>query len=392
MLVSDKFMAYSDKEIIVYDSYVDIQSDSPMYKNHVKIKVVTSMDYLSTLILYCANQYNGERSTNAIKYMLQGKQSIQTIQDTVWYSLKTLFGTLPELTDYAFLASITTLEKLEYITFDNNSIFVTNIGKKQLNQALLKIPLPANLNGWNFYQLEKTFWQRITLLVQILSNWLHNERNFYPIEREYSIQKSIKLWLNEKRNSYEKKQLAQSFYKELYTVLQKCEDNDEQPNLLVWRLTGYKKPGYTSSQVAKKVSMDEVYYLLAFRSTLHFMIATIWNEKSYFPLLVSLIENELGKHELTNSGNLTYQLLRKGKTIEEIATLRRLKRNTIEDHIVEVALKFPSFSINQYVTPDRQKQIIMIANQLKTRKLQKIKEQLIDVDYFSIRLTLSKNY
>lgn len=348
------------------------------------------MDYLSTLILYCANRYKGERSTNAIKYMLQGKQSIQTIQDTVWYSLKALFGTLPELSDYAFTKSVTTLEKLGYITFNHKSIIVTNAGKNQLNQVLIKRPLPLNLNGWDFYRLENPFWQRITLLVQIFSNWLRNERKFYPIERDYATQKLIKHWLIEKSNSYEKKQLALSFYKELYTILQKSEDNNEQPNLLVWRFTGYKNPGYTSSQIAEKISMDEIYYLLAFRSTLHYMIDTIWNERSDFPLLVSLIENELGEHELTNSGKLTYQLLRNGKTIEEIAKLRRLKRNTIEDHIVEITLKISSFSINQYVPLDRQKQIIAIANRLQTRKLQKIKEQLTDVDYFAIRLTLSK--
>ena len=47
--------------------------------------------------MHCINRFKGERSVNAVYYLLQGKKSSQTIQDAVWFSLKNLFRCFPNL-------------------------------------------------------------------------------------------------------------------------------------------------------------------------------------------------------------------------------------------------------------------------------------------------------
>ncbi|MEK1830637.1 helix-turn-helix domain-containing protein [Priestia megaterium] len=83
----------------------------------------------------------------------------------------------------------------------------------------------------------------------------------------------------------------------------------------------------------------------------------------------------------------------KGKKLEEIAYIRRLKESTIEDHIAELALFVPSFSIDAYVSPKQQEKIISAFEGLRTNKLKVIKEEVKDdVTYFQIRLVLAKHF
>ena len=101
-------------------------------------------------------------------------------------------------------------------------------------------------------------------------------------------------------------------------------------------------------------------------------------------------DNDQSKITLSSSSWETYKFLKNGKSIEEIAQLRKLKKNTIEDHIVEISLIDSTFSIDHFVVPEVQKQIVEVVQQLHTKRLKTIKEHLHNVDYFAIRLVLSK--
>ncbi|KPD00884.1 hypothetical protein LR69_00966 [Geobacillus sp. BCO2] len=77
--------------------------------------------------------------------------------------------------------------------------------------------------------------------------------------------------------------------------------------------------------------------------------------------------------------------------MEAIAEIRRLKRSTIEDHIVEIAANVPGFSIAPFVDDEKAAAIRAAAQALRTRKLKEIREALDGkVSYFEIRLVLAK--
>jgi len=348
------------------------------------------VNYYCALILHCVYQFKGERSIKAVQNLLTGKKSTQTLQDATWYSLQHLYAVYPEMDADSFLDTVKRLEKNGSIMVSNKTVALTDSGKKLLSKLMSDFPLPAHLNGWQFHQIERSFWQRLTLLVQILTNWAYNETKFIPVVRDYPIQNWMKRWLGEKRLDYNKKQLSLQVYNELVAIFEICEQNRENPDYIVARFTGYQKPGYTATQIAYQIAVDEIYYLLAFRSCLHFMIKTIWHEKGEFPILSSLLDDRKSPWTLTSSSWETYKFLKSGKGVEEIANVRKLKRSTIEDHIVEIALLDPTFPIETYVKPDTQKRITEAVNLLKTRKLKTIKDYLMDIDYFSIRLVLSK--
>lgn len=347
------------------------------------------MDYLSALILYCVDRFNGERSINAVYYLLKGKKSSQTIQDACWYNLRKYFHVLPQLNQQQFQGVIRNLLNNGMLVQNQHTIVITPIGKQQLDKTLVEWPIPKELDGWKFHPFDTTFWERLSLSVQVVSNLLNKDKSYYPVQRGLLIQQWAKIWLLNWKNTYSVEKLGQEMNKEMSTLFSRIQ-NFVDPFLIVYRLTGHKSPGYTSKQVADFKNFDETYYSLCFLSSIHTMISTIWKNNNIYPILFSILGDLTNSELLTQSTKETYDLIKQGKSITEIAQIRKLKMNTIEDHLVEMALLVPSFSIDEFVPKSVQEQINQIATTKKSRKLKTIKDQIPDVDYFTIRLVLSR--
>ena len=250
--------------------------------------------------------------------------------------------------------------------------------------------MPKFLNGWQFHDFDNIFWKRLSLIVQTISNWSYGEVKFLPVQRDQLVQYWTKQWFIYMKQKMNKRDLAESFYMEINSLLSLAERDGLNPALISYRFTGYKEPGQTSNQLADFLTLDETYYSLAFRNLLHFMISTIWESAENYPILFSLVQDGQRQVVLTQSTMKTRSLVNNGRSIEEIAKIRSLKRNTIEDHIVEITLMDPSFIIDSYVHPAMQRKITIAVKRLQTRKLKEIKGQVSDADYFSIRLVLAK--
>lgn len=348
------------------------------------------MNFLTVIILYCISCFKGERSTNAVYYLLQGKKSAQTVQDAVWFSLKHVFSIYPELKKELFQEHINFLAKNKLIEINDKTCQITTFGQEKLTHYIERQPIPEGLNGWNFQHIDKKFWQRLSLIVQIVSNWTKGEGKFMPVQRDFYTQRWVKRWLYDWNSTYDKQTLTKKLYLEIEHLLTYAESKNKNPEFFVARLSGYENPGLTISQIAQQYKIDEFYYLIIFRSFLHFMIKTISDFHSDYPLLYSIIKNDQQEIVFTESTRKTLNLININKSIKEIARIRNLKVSTIEDHIVEIALMDEKFSIDPYVTPSMQERIRLAIKTLNTRKLKRIKEAVPDADYFAIRLVLSK--
>jgi uncharacterized protein YpbB len=342
------------------------------------------MFYLKKIILDCLKQLNGERSVYSIYHLLNGKKSSQTIQDVHLFSLKRYFGLFESLSREEFEEIIHLLlqENLIYLCSDQRYL-PTSAG----NQLALDTRLPRYFNGWEFKSLESVFWQRLSLLVQVVSNFVYQETHYIPVQKN----KEIHLWLKMmiKNLNVTKEEIGPVLFSELRTCLKEAQGIN--PAVLVFRLTGYGQIGMTSTQTARKLNMHDYDYHLEFIDILHYLIDHI-NQNSARFCMLSLLGYDLNVNEfLTVSSRKTLELLKRGFSIEEIAGIRNLRPNTIEDHLVELALNIKEFSIEPYVPLDEQKKIIEISQRKGTRQLKIIKNELETVSYFQIRLCIAKN-
>ena len=108
------------------------------------------------------------------------------------------------------------------------------------------------------------------------------------------------------------------------------------------------------------------------------------------PILHQLAEDVYITMPLTESTYETAKLLNEGKSLEQIAAIRRLKISTIEDHVVEIVMNIPTFNIVAFLSKEQLKEINDTSEAYATKKLRVLKEVLPHYSYFQLRLGLAK--
>ncbi|WP_057914337.1 helix-turn-helix domain-containing protein [Peribacillus muralis] len=348
-------------------------------------------NYLQAIILYAIKKFQGERSVYAIYHMLQGKKSSQTIQDAHLFGLTDIFGTKPVITRQQLNQNIEQFRTVGLInlTDKTDAYEISDLGDNVLAEYLLNNPFPTHLNGWKYQNITPVFWGRLNLLIQTISHIVHNERRFYPIQRNPKIQFFVKEFLH--TNRQDRHLIAQHLYEELVSLLE--GQGDLKRDIFILKLTGVNRIGLTFEQIAKRKGAEEEYVRFMFLDSLHQLLTELGDGADH-PLLASLTYDWKtgGDPHLTQSTQTTLHYLREGRNMGEIAEIRSLKQNTIEDHLVEIVLSDKSFPIADYVSHKDERDIAAAITELGTKKLKAIK-QMVDnkqISFFQIRLVLAK--
>ncbi|MFS0863519.1 helix-turn-helix domain-containing protein [Fredinandcohnia sp. 179-A 10B2 NHS] len=347
--------------------------------------------YRSLLLLYCLYKLNGERTVYGIFHLLTGKKSSQTIGDANLYGLSHLFGTIKSITREQIQESTKLLLSKQLISEvgkDQNKYIITQKGKDVLTKSFESWPLPASLNGWKYNDTSTLFWQRLSLLTQVLSNLIYERKHYTAIQQDDHVIEWMKSFL--RHNQRNRHELSQMVLQECLTYLENV--TEQEATIFVMRLTSANRIGYTNEQISSFLSIDETYCHLLFINVLQKFIHTIESNMKNYPVFSQILNNKNKDHvSLTSSTRHTYELLQKGLTLEEIANSRNLKKNTIEDHIVEIIHNIPGFSIDEFVSEEHQEKVLTSYKKLKTKQLRPLKESVGNqISYFEIRLVLAK--
>ncbi|AGK54741.1 RQC domain-containing protein [Bacillus sp. 1NLA3E] len=343
--------------------------------------------YLETVILYCLNQINGERSIYSVYHLLKGKKSSQTIQDAHLFQLTKFFQAYHFLTREELEERIVGFHTKHLVKKVSDQHFLlTNEGKEVLKEQLKARSIPIFINGWGYHSMTGFFWGRLSLLVQVCSNLVHHHTEYIPVQRKSDVQVWIKKFIQNSPTPRE--ELASRLYLEMV----RCFESEPliDPSILVIRLTGHDRIGLTSHQAAGFLQQEYTYYHLNFLSLIHLMIKTVQSDPDQYQLLNAIIADVRNPHSFTFSTQKTYALLNKGLNIDEIAVIRNLKQSTIEDHIVEIAFMDEKFDITPFVQVEKQKMILIAAKQSDSKQLKQIRDLTSGIEYFEIRLVMAK--
>ncbi|MBU8907199.1 helix-turn-helix domain-containing protein [Desertibacillus haloalkaliphilus] len=346
------------------------------------------LKYRQGVVLFLVDMFNGNRSTAAIFHLLQGKRSAQTIQDGQLFNVSFLYATFPHLKKKDIDRTIDSLaENLDIRqTTDRDTYTLTDQGEKQLTRFISANSWPTGLNGWRYGGIAYTVWLRLSLFIQSLSHLLDGDHQFLPLTHNQLVHD----WVKKHFPATKAKRVAaaKQVYQECSALLAQLEES--KARLIVSRLSGSHRTGLTVDQLAHTMDGDPDKFHLVFQSALHEMLAIVEQEQKSFPFMIVLLKDLL-QPAISESATLTFQLLKQGYTITEISKRRKLKRNTIEDHIVELAIRRQDFSIDRFVNNQTCKMILDVEKNLPYKKLRAIKDALpADIDYFSIRLALTR--
>ena len=151
------------------------------------------MNYLDTVILYCLKQIDGERSMYSIFHILNGKKSSQTIQDAHLFHLSHLFQSFHYLTRDEFEQRIGCLKAGQWVQETVQYHYqLSDLGNLTIRKQLEQKPLPSFLNGLSCHALTWTFWERLSLLIQVCSNLVHHQSVYLPIQQKSDTQNWLK--------------------------------------------------------------------------------------------------------------------------------------------------------------------------------------------------------
>lgn len=331
---------------------------------------------------------NGSRTVFGAYHILKGKKSAQTLQDCHLFYVSQLFGVYKNLNRKTFLQMVEMLAAKNYISCCNeNYVSITEAGEAILTRQLDAQPIPTHLNGFAYKDLTVVFWKRLALLAQSISFLKKRKNYFVPIIKDGRTQQWVKEKLTNKFTSID--DLARNLHRELAMILEGIPERESL--LFVLRLSGKHRLGLTIDQISDYFKIDANYARIQFIGVIHGILEKVIKDKQVYPTLFSLIKDKATITLLTETAQKTLALLKQNLQMEQIIEVRKLKRNTVEDHLVEIAMNVPDFSIEHLVTKDKQEMIFTVIQKLQTRKLRIIKEGLCETtSYFEIRLTIAK--
>ncbi|MDU3265561.1 MAG: helix-turn-helix domain-containing protein, partial [Staphylococcus sp.] len=280
------------------------------------------------------------------------KKSHQTFFDASSQQLLSLYHSLP---------------KLKYQTFERL------LNKNDIKELNIKVH-----PRFTYDSLNNTF-KCIQLLIQTISQYLHHQLKFVPMNQQVIIQNKVK----KVYGTIIENDLIKDFENEVTDLFQAISLNNNNKCYLHYYLHGYDEPMYTRQQVSliENISISKLYTLEL--NNLVTLGSEIENKQRY-PILSECIILS----SLLNKTSITQQYLHQGLSLNEIAIAQNVKLNTIEDHILELFIKGYEKNYENYVGKKDIFQFTQYYTEHKGERLKRYKQEFDHLSYFEIKLMI----
>ncbi|WP_026828058.1 helix-turn-helix domain-containing protein [Exiguobacterium artemiae] len=324
------------------------------------------------IVLEAILRLQNERTDRSLFHLLQGKRSATSLQDAHFYGLEAIFGMLPLKKD-RFEQLLQELEHAGWIKREQ-TLMLTDAGRAQISPPFLLDDLGGELRGYPIH-----LWKRISLMIQSIV-CLDQNTFFIPVQQD----SGVKEWVKQRiRQVPERSVWITTVYQELNKALHQL--TEREAILISYRLSG-QKTGLSFPQLSERLGTDllslQLEFMMAWRRCLRALPED--------GLILSL-GNDIDHLKMTQSAQKTWELLKQGYSVQQIAERRRLKKSTMEDHLVEIAMYATVFPTEQFVTAEQYEEVVRLSDQLHTFSLKRIKQELTqEMDYFQIRIVLAR--
>ena len=313
---------------------------------------------------FCLSLYSKDYpiKPSTLYHILIGKRTASILFKAHTYQVIKFFSIFTNLKREEYNQMIQRFIAKGWIKANNTSeeFYLSEQGKTEVEFYFSEHFYPTNLNQLLNGKAVKEFWGKMVFLTQVLSELRYQNKHYLPLNKEWKNQLWVKNWL--KNNPLDKQDLAQSFGKEWIQALTNLDSFSAE--VVVSQLTGHEKFGKTITQLASmhKIEALEIAFLL--QNAIIQVMDQVVRKKENYPLFYLIYQECIGDpySSLSQSTRLTAYYLDQGLSIENIASKRKLKANTISEHVIELAIIFPDFDVSN-VIPDSEYQRLITAFQ-----------------------------
>ncbi len=234
---------------------------------------------------------------------------------------------------------------------------------------------PAFFNGFDLKGWEKQFY----LLVQVASELSYQNNKYFAITNDLKAQQLFKNWFRR----YGKTTLLGEITASLTDFL--AHEPELNAQLFCEQLTGHGRLGQTKAQLAKSYQLQIAEIEVGWRDLCARYAKYLLDQNFELAKLV------MPYKRLTNlpaSTEKTYSLFLAGKSIEEIADLRKIRKSTVQEHLLNVAILADDFPRERLLSPKIKKQIMdfFASCPVLDWKFQQLHESYPEISFFEYRL------
>ena len=344
-----------------------------------------SLTYNELFILNLFSHSQAKKGSTVF-HILQGKRTASILYRAVDYSLEPFFGFFPQLDRLVFYKKLENLVSMGYllVSQEKNEYFLSQMGKDIVESYFSDHYRPRHLNWLTQGRAIVDVQRKIYFLTQVFSEIRHENKRYLPVEKDYDIQQWVKRWLAKQERDLQ--ELAIEFGKEWKMLLSSLET--ENAVILVHLMSGHDAVGLTKNQLSQQMDLPELEITLRQFDSLGYLIEQISADSKPFPLFASVVQETIAPNEkgLSTSAKETALLLKKGYSIEKITHIRRLKKSTISEHLIEVVILFPALDIQQFIPTEMYFSLQALFVDAPEASFQDAADQLPDLEFLWYRL------
>lgn len=275
------------------------------------------------------------RRIRVIENTLRNRRTVSTLFWAEQYGMLNWTGANRSLSREKFDHLIKGLLAQKLITIDHeNRAKLTTAGVLRQEEWTEECYHPVFFD-WYWLANTQKIEQRFLLGVQVVSELAYHNRYYAPVSNDYLDQQMVKRWLQCWRGN-----VVNQLAKEL-TLLGRSLANEDQrlANYFCYSLIGHQITGWTTQQAADALELSPSELDVVKQDAL---LAVAAFADGYHGLLTQLLRDLLAVSPLSDSANRSLQLYQRGFTIEQIAQQRRIKVNTVREHLLEAAIVYPT--------------------------------------------------
>ncbi|SFB88269.1 Uncharacterized protein YpbB [Alkalibacterium subtropicum] len=320
-------------------------------------------------------------TTKQLSLIAAGKRTPSVLFNVEKNNLYTLFGLFPEVSLKGWERVGQTLLDYRLVKSTEDALSLTEKGFKARESFITDFPVNNGLEQLRYSTTKPLYWNRMIFTTQVFSEYSYKNKQYVPYLSSLEDQRNMKKWLVEQGRPMD--ELAQEWFRELKALFQSLPA--KEADFIAGHFSGHHVSGSTSRQLQERYGLSKEHYTV-FIDQLSYKI--VQHDNKRFPLLLSLWNRtHLDCDEgLSHSARLSRRMLERGKGIDEVAVERKLKANTIREHILECVLitDWPHFK--QYIRPDHYTACHTLIGADPAVSYAEAKNEITDLDFFTFRL------
>ncbi|MFK4565649.1 helix-turn-helix domain-containing protein [Enterococcus sp. UD-01] len=319
-------------------------------------------------------QHGYKARISTLYHLLKGKRTSSVLLYGFLYNNLNFFQLCPDLAQRQFDACIEELCREHLLEQDTQGhAVITDKGQKKFRQQMTFYPW---LNNYLYGKTDENCWRLLQFSVQVVSHLSYADKNYSPLELSPFYQQQLKQAIR----AFSKKELISACRYEWFTLFSLL--SAEEADFLARQFSGYQFIGRTSFQV-QSYQEDKFQAFLHRKAILHHLLYLI-AEREDIKVLKCIIAPLLKQNE-NQSMNETKRYLNQQFSVAQIAEQRKIKKSTVQDHLIELALT-TDFPFQQFISAETCRLLGHLSAPYQNWQYRSLKEQAPALDYFEFRL------